>query len=205
MNENDCFQVQNFVLKSRGKEVIFQIVYTIYLLKSELTTISQVQPSSDAGVGFLVRHVDDSSYAAANVGDMEIGHDCILNTESKDGIPRQEYPILLTGGASNFSLTIDGSGAGMYTILYANCREGTAASFRLAVTLMNRGGVFLSAGDIPLPAAYGCLGAAFLVAAAAWIAVVRAHRSNAHAIHTLMAVLCIVKVRERVVAGRERK
>eukprot|EP00291_Cryptomonas_curvata_P022974 CAMPEP_0172171972 /NCGR_PEP_ID=MMETSP1050-20130122/12188_1 /TAXON_ID=233186 /ORGANISM="Cryptomonas curvata, Strain CCAP979/52" /LENGTH=434 /DNA_ID=CAMNT_0012843461 /DNA_START=54 /DNA_END=1358 /DNA_ORIENTATION=- len=162
-------QVQDFVLKSAGKEV---------------------QPTS---VGFLVRHVDGSAYATANVGDMAVGHDCLLKTEPDDGVPHREYMVPLTPGASNFSLVIETAGAGMYAVLYANCDLGTAASFSLAVTLMNRGGVFLSAGDIPLPATYALLGASFLLAAGVWIAVVRAHRTTAHAIHALMAVLCLVK------------
>ena len=125
---------------------------------------------------------------------MAVGHDCLLKTEPDDGVPHREYMVPLTPGASNFSLLVDTAGAGMYAVLYANCDQGTAASFRLAVTLMNRGGVFLSAGDIPLPGAYALLGASFLAAAGVWIAVVRAHRSTAHAIHSLMAVLCLVKV-----------
>ena len=128
---------------------------------------------------------------------MAIGHECLLKAAPTDGVLHREYPYLLAPGASNFSLAIDKDATGMYAILYANCDGGTAASFHLSVTLMNRGGVFLSAGDIPLPTAYGILGAAFLAATAVWVAVVRANRATAHAIHSLMAVLCLVKVAAR--------
>jgi hypothetical protein len=147
-----------------------------------------------SNVGFLVRQIDGSTYATANVNEMELGHECLLKTTPTDGAIHREYPVLFGSGAANFSLSVDKDGTGMYAILYANCDEGTAASFRLTATLMNRGGVFLSAGDIPLPTAYGLLGAAFLAAAAVWVAVVRAHRATAHAIHWLMALLCLVKV-----------
>jgi len=101
----------------------------------------------------------------------------------------------------NYSLSLQDQGPGLYTVIYANCAEGTTASFKLTMTLTNKGGQMLSAGNIPLPTCFAIFTLAFGIALIVWVAVIMRNRESAHRIHVLMAVLCGVKMISAALEG----
>jgi hypothetical protein len=144
------------------------------------------------GVGFLIRKTDNpqAAYNPAAVTEFLTG--CLL---SKDYMLVDDHRVMMQDSGLNYSLSLQDQGPGLYTVIYANCAEGTTTSFKLAMTLTNKGGQMLSAGNIPLPICFAIFTLAFGIALAVWVVVILRNRESAHRIHALMAVLCGVKVR----------
>ena len=143
------------------------------------------------GVGFLIRKTDNPQAAYNPAAVTEILSGCLL---SKDYMLVGDHRVMMQSSALNYSLSLQDQGPGLYTVIYANCAEGTETTFDLQMTLTNKGGQMLSAGNIPLPICFAVFTVAFGVALAVWIFVIIRNRESAHRIHVLMALLCGVKV-----------
>jgi G protein-coupled receptor 107 len=59
---------------------------------------------------------------------------------------------------------------------------------------INPDGHYLAAGELPLPAMYGAVCAAFVVALAVWLRYTRSHKADMHKLHHLMTLLVFLKV-----------
>jgi len=139
-------------------------------------------------IGFLVRRIGEGgAYAVASMDEVA-SRQCLL-TKAKP----EDHVVRMVGNNTSFSLDITDKNAGLYSIVYSNCREGSRASFSLAVELMNQGGVYLSAGDIPLPVCYAVVGLLFLGAGVVWYSLLFKNRDTAYKIHWLMGALVMVK------------
>jgi hypothetical protein len=165
--------------------------------KLDLRVANFVQRQNDAtlaqpvGVGFLVRKTDNPQAAYNPAAVTEILSGCLL---SKDLMLVGDQRVMMQTSDLNYSLSLEDQGPGLYTVIYANCAEGTETSFNLQMTLTNKGGQMLSAGNIPLPICFAIFTVAFGVALVVWVVVIVQNRESAHRIHVLMAVLCGVKV-----------
>jgi hypothetical protein len=142
-----------------------------------------------AKVGVIVRRVDGAAtpFATTSAAD-RAGAVCLITHKQPD-----DQVVFITGANASFAQTVPSAAAGLYSLIYANCDPGTAASFSLKATLMNPGGAYLSAGDIPLPLIYGAASVLFLAAFVTWQRTLMANAASAHKIHYLMSALCVVR------------
>lgn len=113
-----------------------------------------VQP---ARVGVIVRRVDGAAAPFATTSAADRASSVCLITHKKP----EDQVVFIKGPNTTFSQPVSEQAAGLYSLIYANCDAGTTASFVLKATLTNPDGVFLSAGDIPLPWIYGIFSALF--------------------------------------------
>ena len=144
------------------------------------------------GVGFLIRKTDNPQTVYNPAAVTEIMNGCLLSNEM---MLVGDQRFMMQSSNLNLSMSLHDQGPGLYIVIYANCADGTTASFDLQMTLTNKGGQMLSAGNIPLPTCFAIFAAAFGLALAVWVVVICRNRESAHRIHVLMAVLCGVKVR----------
>jgi hypothetical protein len=152
-------------------------------------TASNGAPVQPDKVGVILHRVEVSGQHLATTGAADSAGACLITSHKKPG----DQVVFITGENTTFSNRIEGSNAGLYSIIYANCDPGTAASFTLEATLMNPGGIFLSAGDVPLPYIYGAASLIFLGAFVLWVRTVAVNAKSAHKIHYLMGALCVVR------------
>mmetsp|Transcript_80326 Transcript_80326/g.215312 ORF Transcript_80326/g.215312 Transcript_80326/m.215312 type:complete len:358 (-) Transcript_80326:63-1136(-) len=150
------------------------------------------QLASPKNVGFIVRKTNNPQAAYNPAVVTEFLDGCIL---SREYMLPGDVKIMIDKPDLNASFHTDSLGSGLYTVIYANCAEGTMVSYDLHMTLTNRGGQMLPAGSIPLPICFGIFFFAFLIALVVWVVVMLRNRESTHRIHVLMAVLCAVKVR----------
>ena len=147
-------------------------------------------------VGIIIHRVDGATRPFAVTGAADgAGISCLI-TNQKPG----DDVVLFRGANASFSQPITDAKAGLYSVVYANCDAGTAASFSLTTTLSNAGGVWLSAGDIPLPWIHGVASILFLASFCVWVRTLAANPKPTHKIHYLMGALCMVRA---AVAGFE--
>jgi len=147
------------------------------------------KPVTASRVGVIVRRVDGAAtpFATTSAAD-RAGAVCLISHKQPG-----DQVVFFKGANASFTQTVPPAAAGLYSLIYANCDTGTAASFSLKATLMNAGGAYLSAGDIPLPLIYGAASVLFLVAFAVWQRTLIANAASAHRIHYLMSALCLVR------------
>ena len=146
-------------------------------------------PAQPTKVGVIVRRVDGAATPFATTSAADRAGSVCLISHKKPG----DQVVFIKGTNASFSQTVADPAAGLYSLIYANCDPGTAASFSLTATLTNPGGVFLSAGDIPLPLIYGSASILFVLAFAVWQRTLMANAASAHKIHYLMSALCLVR------------
>mmetsp|Transcript_80325 Transcript_80325/g.215308 ORF Transcript_80325/g.215308 Transcript_80325/m.215308 type:complete len:401 (-) Transcript_80325:284-1486(-) len=149
------------------------------------------QLASPKNVGFIVRKTNNPQAAYNPAVVTEFLDGCIL---SREYMLPGDVKIMIDKPDLNASFHTDSLGSGLYTVIYANCAEGTMVSYDLHMTLTNRGGQMLPAGSIPLPICFGIFFFAFLIALVVWVVVMLRNRESTHRIHVLMAVLCAVKM-----------
>jgi len=145
--------------------------------------------ATPANVGVIVRRVDGAARPFATTTAADRASSVCLITHKKP----EDQVVFIKGPNTTFSQPVGEQASGLYSLIYANCDAGTTASFILKATLTNQGGVFLSAGDIPLPFIYGAASILFTAAFAVWQRQVMVEKASAHKIHHLMSALCLVR------------
>ena len=164
-----AFLVEPFCFDEQGS---FDLRVTDFVQRDGLR---EIQPQF---VGFIVRRADNPQAAFNPAASTElVGSECML---SKLELLPGDITALVQSSSLNFSGPIGVTGAGFYTIIYANCAAGTTTTFSLSLQLTNAGGQSLPAGDVPLPLCLAFLALAFLLALVLWVIVIAVHRDSAH-------------------------
>ncbi|EKX35631.1 hypothetical protein GUITHDRAFT_79631 [Guillardia theta CCMP2712] len=112
----------------------------------------------------------------------------MLNTKKPNDVI-----IPIAGPNTTYTHQIAANGKGLYSILYSNCNYGSKASFQIHYVLMNKDGIFISEGEVPLPLVYAGASLLFLFAFVYWVYMLRTSSSPIHKIQYLMGLLCFFK------------
>ena len=140
-----------------------------------------------SNVGLLIRKTEGPAYSVSSM--MEVNEaGCLLNTKKPNDVI-----IPIAGPNTTYSHQIAANGKGLYSILYSNCNYGSKASFQIHYVLMNKDGIFISEGEVPLPLVYAGASLLFLFAFVYWVYLLRTSSSPIHKIQYLMGLLCFFK------------
>lgn len=176
------FFIENFGFEAGG---------VIHLTLSDFSI--DPKPNKDHSsvvAGFLIKKTETDSTRFLEENEE---FKCLLN---EDYLTTDDHILRITNWTrQDFEpITIPIGGEGFYNTYFISCEDGDTVNFELRLEQYNRGGNYLSAGDSPLPTAYGCLFILYVTALVTWVVgFLRGEGNKVFFIHYLMTVLVIIK------------